>query len=226
MRFVERAGHPGLEPGIAGFEDRRAPGLSDHHSAGPSLLCRPTRGTCVGMAAPATKRRPTEGITIRHARGCDAPGDGRCRCRPAYQAQVFSPRDRRTIRKSFKSLSEARAWRADAKATLPSAVSSASSCVTCHQSASNSVTLIANRACGRCMGGPNLGSEETSSAPEFPRFVRSEPPPHQAPRALVAVTASAWWSRAARELRRLSMTLEARWRFLTLRHRGSRPQAS
>ncbi len=43
---------------------------------------------------------------------------GRCTCHPAYQAQVFSPRDRKTIRKSFKTLADARAWRADTKAAL------------------------------------------------------------------------------------------------------------
>ena len=67
---------------------------------------------------PATKRRRPEGITVRHARRCAAEDGGRCRCQPAYQAQVFSPRDRRTIRKSFPTLSEARAWRADTKAAL------------------------------------------------------------------------------------------------------------
>ena len=70
------------------------------------------------MAARATKRRPAEGITIRHARGCGAQDAGSCRCAPAFQAQVFSPRDRRTIRKSFRSLADARAWRSDTKAAL------------------------------------------------------------------------------------------------------------
>ncbi len=70
------------------------------------------------MAEPATKRRPPEGITIRHARRCGASDASSCRCQPAYQAQVFSPRDRRTIRKSFKTLADARAWRADTKAAL------------------------------------------------------------------------------------------------------------
>ncbi len=65
------------------------------------------------MAEPAPKRRPAEGITVRHALHCGAQDGGRCRCQPAYQAQVFSPRDRRTIRKSFRSLADARAWRAD-----------------------------------------------------------------------------------------------------------------
>ncbi len=69
------------------------------------------------MAEPATRRRP-EGITVRHGRHCASPGGGGCACQPAYQAQVFSPRDRRTIRKTFRSLSEARAWRADTKAAL------------------------------------------------------------------------------------------------------------
>ena len=69
------------------------------------------------MADRATNRRP-EGVTVRHGRHCGASGGGRCRCQPAYQAQVFSARDRRTIRKSFPSLSEARAWRADTKAAL------------------------------------------------------------------------------------------------------------
>ncbi len=86
-------------------------------AAHDDLLSRIPRATCVGVAEPA-KRRPAEGVTIRHASGCGASDAGRCRCRPAYQAQVFSPRDRRTVRKSFKSLADARAWRADTKAAL------------------------------------------------------------------------------------------------------------
>ncbi len=45
--------------------------------------------TCVGMAESATKGRP-EGITISHCRRCASADGGRCRCQPAYQAQVFS----------------------------------------------------------------------------------------------------------------------------------------
>jgi integrase len=69
------------------------------------------------MAENMGKRR-TEGITVRHGRGCAASDGRHCRCQPAYQAQVFSPRDRRTIRKSFRSLSEARAWRTDTQTAL------------------------------------------------------------------------------------------------------------
>ena len=70
------------------------------------------------MADPSTTRRRAEGVTVRHTQDCRAPDPGPCRCQPAYQAQVFSPRDRRTIRKSFRSLSEARAWRTDTQTAL------------------------------------------------------------------------------------------------------------
>src|SRR5215212_10148788 len=83
------------------------------------LMCPRARGRCVAMPpAPASQHR-AEGITVRHTRGCGEPADQAvCTCRPAYQAQVFSPRDRRTIRKTFRTLAEARAWRADTKAAL------------------------------------------------------------------------------------------------------------
>jgi integrase len=76
------------------------------------LLAARSRGTCVPTTA--TERR-AEAITARHKRGCSARP---CTCRPAYQAQVFSARDRRTIRRTFGTLAEARAWRADTQAAL------------------------------------------------------------------------------------------------------------
>lgn len=64
---------------------------------------------------PAPKRRP-EGITIRHSKGCEGRAErGSCDCRPGYQAQVYSPRDKKTIRKTFRNLAEARAWRSHAQ---------------------------------------------------------------------------------------------------------------
>lgn len=64
---------------------------------------------------PAPKRRP-EGITIRHAKGCEGLAErGPCDCSPGYQAQVYSPRDKKTIRKTFRNLTEARAWRSHAQ---------------------------------------------------------------------------------------------------------------
>ena len=49
---------------------------------------------------------------LRHRRRCATESGGGCTCRPGFQAQVYSPGERRTIRKTFRSLSDARAWRA------------------------------------------------------------------------------------------------------------------
>ncbi len=55
---------------------------------------------------------------IRHALRCSSrAGDG-CNCRPGYQAQVWSPPDGKTIRKTFHTLADARAWRAEAQTAL------------------------------------------------------------------------------------------------------------
>jgi integrase len=70
------------------------------------------------MAASSRPRRRPEGIVIRHSRRCASHRDAGCDCSPGYQAQVFSSRDRRTIRKTFATLSDARAWRAETHAAL------------------------------------------------------------------------------------------------------------
>jgi len=44
--------------------------------------------------------------------------EGSCDCRPRYQAQVYSARDRKTLRKTFRSLSDARAWRWETQTAL------------------------------------------------------------------------------------------------------------
>jgi hypothetical protein len=61
-----------------------------------------------------THKRPPEGITVRHSRTCPARSDGRCRCRPSYQAQVWSTRDEKRLSRSFPTLAAAKAWRHDA----------------------------------------------------------------------------------------------------------------
>jgi hypothetical protein len=53
------------------------------------------------------RRRP-EGIIARHSHGCPArwdtgPEKGPCRCTPRYQAQVWSPGDRKRISRTFPS---------------------------------------------------------------------------------------------------------------------------
>src|SRR5829696_8703505 len=69
------------------------------------------------MAEPSITRSP-EGIALRHRKHCPVGEGSSCRCRPAYQAQVFSPRDQRTIRKTFNTLADARAWRSNSQAAL------------------------------------------------------------------------------------------------------------
>lgn len=70
------------------------------------------------MPASSRPRHRPEGIAIRHARRCGTRAAGSCDCRPGYQAQVFSPRDGKTIRKTFPTLTDARAWRAEAQSAL------------------------------------------------------------------------------------------------------------
>ncbi|MGH2934981.1 MAG: tyrosine-type recombinase/integrase [Gaiellaceae bacterium] len=56
------------------------------------------------------------GITVRHVRGCTLPADHRpnAKCMPTYQAHVWDRRARKRIRKTFPTLSAARAWRQEA----------------------------------------------------------------------------------------------------------------
>jgi hypothetical protein len=55
------------------------------------------------------------GIRTRHGRSCRSRDGGRCNCSPSYEAWVYSKRDDKKIRKTFKSQAEAKAWRADAE---------------------------------------------------------------------------------------------------------------
>jgi integrase len=59
-------------------------------------------------------RTPT-GIRVRHARSC--PGNP-CRCKPSYEAWIYSKRDSQKIRKSFTSAAAAKGWRADSISAL------------------------------------------------------------------------------------------------------------
>jgi integrase len=64
------------------------------------------------------RRRPHEGVQARHQRHCPAKVASRCTCTPTYQAQVWSPRDCKTIRKTFPTLAAARAWRQESQVAL------------------------------------------------------------------------------------------------------------
>lgn len=58
------------------------------------------------------------GIEVRHVRSCSSRKGGRCSCRPAFQAHVWSQRDAKRIRKTFPTKAAAVAWRQDAQVAL------------------------------------------------------------------------------------------------------------
>ena len=66
-----------------------------------------------------TKRKPEQGIEVRHAKACRSKESGRCSCRPSYRGHVWSARDQRRIRGPFfPSIAQARNWRQDAVVAL------------------------------------------------------------------------------------------------------------
>jgi hypothetical protein len=62
------------------------------------------------MSKVQSGRRLPEGIRLRHSRRCASEDGGTCDCSPSYQA-VVRARDDRKLRKSFRGLSDAIAWR-------------------------------------------------------------------------------------------------------------------
>jgi integrase len=70
-------------------------------------------------AARDRRRSPAAGIALRHSRGCASRESGPCSCKPAYQAQVWVAAQRKPIRRSFRTLAEARAWRQETQVGDP-----------------------------------------------------------------------------------------------------------
>jgi integrase len=68
--------------------------------------------------------KPTEGVRERHSRKCPSRTGGACTvgrkdgCRLAFEAAVFDKRTGRKIRKSHRTLSEAKSWRSRASSEL------------------------------------------------------------------------------------------------------------
>ncbi|WCB95505.1 integrase [Baekduia alba] len=60
-----------------------------------------------------TRARSATGIYVKHRDACASHHGGACTCRPAYQAAVWSARERRRIRRHFDSFGDAKAWRAE-----------------------------------------------------------------------------------------------------------------
>jgi integrase len=55
-----------------------------------------------------------EGIEVRHARSCASRAGKRCNCRPGYRVAAYDAISKRKVSKTFRTLAEARRWRAGA----------------------------------------------------------------------------------------------------------------
>jgi integrase len=64
------------------------------------------------------RRSPAAGIALRHSRGCASRDFGPCSCKPTYQAQVWVAAQGKPIRRSFRTLAEARAWRQETQVAI------------------------------------------------------------------------------------------------------------
>ena len=56
-----------------------------------------------------------EGIEVRHARSCASQTGKRCNCEPGYRVAAYDAISKRKVSKTFKTLGEARRWRATAQ---------------------------------------------------------------------------------------------------------------
>jgi integrase len=82
-------------------------------------------------------RSKHQGVRVRHARTCPSRQDtsASCRCKPSYEASVYSTRDGKKLRKTFSNLSEAKGWRADAMSAVRKGTLRSSSRVTLREAA-------------------------------------------------------------------------------------------
>jgi len=106
-------------------------------SAESELTMCDVKATTTRTQGSGTRGRKSryEGIVLRHARGCRSRASGRCSCSPSYQAQVWSARERKAIRKTFRALGEARAWRHESQIALRKGMLRSSSPTTLKQAA-------------------------------------------------------------------------------------------
>jgi integrase len=56
-----------------------------------------------------------EGIEVRHSRSCASRAGRRCNCEPGYRVAAYDAISKRKVSKTFRTLAEARRWRADAQ---------------------------------------------------------------------------------------------------------------
>ncbi len=99
---------PGCSEGRDSRADSRANLLSP---AKQSYLCREVQIPLEPDERPPVARVVREGVRMRHSRRCGLLQAEGCSCTPSFQAQVWSARDRKQLRRTFLTLAEAVAWR-------------------------------------------------------------------------------------------------------------------
>jgi integrase len=62
--------------------------------------------------------RRYDGIDVRHKRACRSRDGARCNCSPSYRAEAYDRRSGKKVRRTFPTLTAARAWRSDAMGDL------------------------------------------------------------------------------------------------------------
>src|SRR5919199_1413562 len=90
--------------------------------------------------ARAAALRAAEGVQVRHSRSCGSRMGTACSCLPRFQAQAWSARDRKPIRKTFATVAEAVAWRQEAQVALRKGSLRAPTAVTLEEAAQERLT--------------------------------------------------------------------------------------
>lgn len=87
-----------------------------------------------------------EGIEVRHARSCASRAGKRCNCEPGYRVAAYDAISKRKVSKTFRTLGEARRWRAAAQTQTAKGVRLAGTSQTLREAAEVFVDGIATGA--------------------------------------------------------------------------------
>jgi integrase len=87
-----------------------------------------------------------EGIEVRRSRSCASHAGKRCNCRPGYRVAAYDAISKRKVSKTFRTLAEARRWRAGAQSQAAKGVRLAGTPQTLHDAAEAFVDGIATGA--------------------------------------------------------------------------------
>jgi integrase len=109
-----------------------------------------------------------EGIEVRHSRSCAPRAGRRCTCEPGYRVAVYDAIARRKVSKTFRTLAEARRWRATAQTQAAKGVRLAGTAQTLLEAAEAFVEGMASGAIRTRAGEPY----KPSVAREYERSLR------------------------------------------------------